>query len=39
MELEVGQWLPNNTPNIFSMLFLFSPLVIELHEKNEQFLK
>jgi hypothetical protein len=35
MELEVGQWLPNNTPNVFSMLSLFSSLVIELHEKNE----
>ncbi len=35
MELEVGQWLPNNTPNASSMLSLFSPLVIELHEKNE----
>jgi hypothetical protein len=39
MELEVGQWLASNTPNIFSMLSLFSPLVIDLHEKNEQFLE
>jgi hypothetical protein len=39
MELEVGQWLLNNTPNVFSMLSLFSPLVIDLHEKSETILK
>jgi len=39
MELKVGQQLPNNLPHTSSLLSLFNPLVIELHEKSEIVLK
>jgi hypothetical protein len=35
MELEVGQQLPDNILDTSSLSSLFSPLVIELHERSE----
>lgn len=35
MELEVGQQLFDNIPDTSSLLSLFNPLVIEVHEKSE----